>query len=275
MDKDLVQSFIDVSVIIPCHGRVQFTQIVAEHFKKAIDRTKLNVSVTFVEHDEVTKHKDVVPKWCKHIFIPFNGRLFNKCLCHNTGFINSINSKWFLFHDIDTLVPSDFFDKVFKNIEKYGYDAIQTFHNQRLLHCNQELTNKLFNKQIDLELLNENSEGIKPAVSGAKGGSILVSKDLFMNVGGYDDHLFTEYSVEDAFFYEKIRLLSKVGKVGGADDPIVNQFHLYHEPSFKRITKDKEMKAYEDFNKMDEDLKIKYITSRSKEFNYILDETKN
>ena len=99
----------------------------------------------------------------------------------------------------------------------------------------------------------------EPCKPGASGGSILVSSELFFNVGGFDPELFTEYSVEDQFFFDKLCLK---GCVGFCDYPAIELLHLSHENN-NRITKMQDWDAFYSFKRLSEQAKTDYIEMKS------------
>jgi predicted glycosyltransferase involved in capsule biosynthesis len=95
------------------------------------------------------------------------------------------------------------------------------------------------NKDLILDLATVND--FQPAMPGSTGGSILVRRDTFLSVGGFDPELFYGYGPEDSFFWSKLETLEKrVDPInwhfagGGmfADDPPIDVYHMYHEPKW-------------------------------------------
>ncbi len=248
--------YTDVSVIIPVFGRTQFNRVTCDYFLKAIQYLKdeKKVSVTIVEHSDTQEHKHLCYSWVNYIWIPRNGQRFNKCLAHNIGALFSNKSDFFLFHDIDTIVPEDFFKKLFVNIK--NYDAVQSFTKRRLLYCNEKLTQSIIEDKSNLSHVWDGSPSVKVGASGASGGSMFVSKEIFNRIGGFDDIFFTEYSVEDQFFFDK---LTVSGKLGFCDNPPIDLVHLYHLPSFNRTTKVEDFDALSSFNALSPEDKLTYF----------------
>jgi hypothetical protein len=239
---------VDVSIIIPVNGRGQFNSIISDAFLKAILKTQLKISLIFVEHSEKMEHHSLCSHWVSYIWIPQNGQRFNKCLCFNFGVLNCSKAKYYLFHDSDILVPENFFELLFENMK--GHDAVQAFSGQRLFHCSHDLTETLLNGALPVELLSTNTIGVTPARAGAEGGSIFCTKELLLQVGGFPDWGFSEYSVEDSYFFRSLQLH---GNVGYCNNPPVDCFHLWHEPSYNRQTKQEDWNRYYSFMAMKED----------------------
>jgi predicted glycosyltransferase involved in capsule biosynthesis len=235
---------VDVSVIVPVHFRQEFNHVLSDHWERAIENTSLSVSLTFVEHSEYYVHKDLCYPWVNYIHIPIGKSRFNKCLCHNIGALYANKASWFLFHDVDTMPPKDFFEKLAKNI--YELDAVQNFTKRRLIHCNEHLTEQIKRRDCYIDDLRDGSMNTITAKSGAAGGSITCSRELFLKIGGYHE-TFSEYSIEDQFFLDCLML---AGEVGFCDNPPIEMFHLHHQPSFDRITKDEDFHFFNAFHAM-------------------------
>ena len=151
----------------------------------------------------------------------------------NLAASHGCDSEWFLFHDVDCLPQSDFFINLFENINKKNTTAIQTFQARRVLYLNDEITKDVFENKINIDDLNINNQKISlPSLFAAPGGSIMVRKKTFFNVGGYDDQLFTGNAVEDFYFWEKV--LFTEGRFDSCNDPKNELYHLHHEVSLKK-----------------------------------------
>lgn len=236
---------VGISVIIPVHGRTQFNHIVSDTFYRELINYGGNVSITIVEHSENPEHEDLCRDWVNYMWIPQNGQRFNKCLCFNMGILYSSKANYYLFHDSDILVPKKFFELLFENMK--GCDAGQAFSGQRLFHCSHDITEQILNGAYPLDKLSINSFGVSPARSGAEGGSIFVKREMIDKGCVFSDWACTEYSVEDSFYF---RMLQISGMCGFCDDPPIDCFHLWHEPSFGRQTKKEDWERYYAFMAM-------------------------
>lgn len=222
----------DVSVIIPVRKREDFAEPLYKSFRTAIDKSGLKIDFTFVEHSENPQHS----KFCKknrinYFWIKSNpGELFNKCLAHNIGALFSSKAKYLLFHDIDCLVQSDFFIRLFENIKNQNAKAIQSFTGRRVLYINQTLTNRVIAGEFAVDDLSINLDEVSPPnVIGAPGGSITIDRDLFFDVGGYDPELFLANSPEDIFFWDKVET---VDKMYISNNPDIEIYHMNHRPTY-------------------------------------------
>ncbi|HYE69277.1 MAG TPA: hypothetical protein VEA58_11740 [Anaerovoracaceae bacterium] len=239
----------DVSVIVPVHGRTEYHRILSRHFKEAIKSSGLKIALTFVEHSQSREHEPFLEDWVNYIHIPIGHSLFNKCLAHNVGALYGPKADHFLFHDVDIIVPPDYFIKIFQNLEA-GYDALQTFSKRRLWQADEYITGKLKVGEQFFNVIPWESRHVKELESGASGGSMFVKRELFFAIGGFDAELFTEYSIEDQMFFDKLKMK---GRLGFCDDPAIDLLHLWHPPAFNRITKDFDFTVFDCFNKLNQD----------------------
>lgn len=242
---DNVKRKYDISFIIPVRGRKEFLPTMFDAFIKARDNSKLDVCITIVEHSHERVHFDYcVDNEINYIFIPCeDGELFNKCLAMNCGALWSHDSEFLLFHDLDCIMQSDFFDNIMLNLEEKETDALQTFADRRVLYCNKILTQKIINGGYDYDSLRLNNITVTlPQFLGAPGGSILIKRDAFYKVGGYDHTLFQANSPEDSFFWRKVATLSSIDV---CDNPRNELFHLNHPITYHSNPRIGEMKDYD------------------------------
>lgn len=244
----------DISVIVPVYGRLEFNHVLCDHFLTARNfSSSRDISVTIVEHSDSPQHKDICYEWVNYIWIPKKGMPFNKCLAHNVGaLVFGNNANYLLFHDVDTLVPEDFFDKVLKNLQ--DNDALQTFTKRRLQHCDHWLTHEMVRGNQTIKNISAFPGHYKPAQSGAMGGSIFIKRPFFFEIGYCD--LLTEYGLEDAMFWQCIHVL---GKMGTCENPPIELFHLHHLPSFNRQTKKYDEELYHSFLNLSANDKKEFI----------------
>lgn len=250
----------DINFIVPVRGRKEFSKPLYNSFLNAKNKTKLKISFTIIELSPVNEHEE----FCLNNNINYiyyktkDGEPFNKCLGLNLGAILSNKTKAFLFHDIDCLIQSDFFNNLNENIIKKNAKAIQCFHSRRVLYLNQHLTNQAVNGNLEVDSLNLNTEGVTlPQNLGAPGGSIYIEKNLFLKIGGYDPEFFYGYAPEDIFFWNKVEL---VDIMHTSNDPEIEIFHMYHTPTFNTNPNLNSMlKFHTRFNQLPEKDKFKLI----------------
>lgn len=256
----------DIVVIVPCYNRQYFNNVFLQTMLSAINYVskQKNIHLVLVEfcEYETLLHCPAPKHIVSHITVyKQNNELFNKCLLHNIGALYFNKAKYFLFHDIDVLVPINFFESILLNLKHHN--ALQTFTKKRLLQLDKETTEHLITtKTITLDRIMKEHVYTENKV-GAPGGSILVEKELFFKIGGYDADVFTEYSIEDQMFFDKVKL---IGNFGFCDNPAIELVHCWHPPSNGHIVKDAERNFYEYFNTLSADQKKTYIYQKGFEF---------
>jgi len=221
---------VDINFIITVRDRLSFASPMYNSFLKASKNSTLKILYTVVEHSINRDHYDFcLANKINYIWIKANpNELFNKCLAYNMAALFTNKTKNYIFHDIDILVQSDFFNKLGENIENKKCNAIQCFTGRRVICCKPTLTEKIINGLVSPDEISMLSPEITIPKSGAPGGSIFVSRDLFFRVGGYDAELFLGYAPEDGFFWDKI---DTVDKMEVSDNPPIELYHMHHKPS--------------------------------------------
>ena len=143
--KDNPDKKITISVVIPVRGRQRMHEPVVKYFAAAMEYNQdVQVDIIIVEHSQHQEHAWIAAKMgiANYVWLPSkSNEPFNKCLCHNVGAV-VCQADYYLFHDIDTLVPEDFFTRLlenWKNQSAHGAGALQCFTKRRLLHCNKSL----------------------------------------------------------------------------------------------------------------------------------------
>lgn len=222
------RAYCDYLTIIPKHGRERHFIEVLESYNKSIVNSENSHKIVIVEQSEHPDSKN----YCKennidYVFIPKGGELFNKCLCMNIGSLCH-DSKYIHFHDIDILIPKDFWVNLRKNMQ--GHNFIQSFSGRKVNYISEKYTNAFFDKIFTIEQIINRNEAWQAGKPGAPGGSIVVKRDLFESVGGFDPYYFQAYSIEDQFFIDKIEVYSRFK---GCDNPAIEMFHLWHPNSEK------------------------------------------
>ncbi len=256
----------DISFIVPIRGRESFLSPLYDSFKKA-KKANLKVSFLVVEHSPQPLHQD----FCKenkidYIFIPCKSKdLFNKCLCMNCGALWGQKCKNFIFHDVDCVVQSTFFENIIQNLLEKKSDALQTFTGRRVLYCSEALTKEIVKGNFDYDILRQDNVHVKPpTLIGAPGGSIFIKRETFFDVGGFDHILFQANSPEDAFFWLKIET---VGKIDICDNPPNEIFHMSHPVTYNSNPLNSLMKRfYKDFAKMNVNERLEFINICKQKF---------
>ena len=128
------------------------------------------------------------------------------------------------------------------------------------------LTNNFLLGQINLNDLDRlNKEVSPPSLTGSKGGSIFVEGDIFNEVGGFDPELFWGYAAEDQIFWDKV---STITNIGYSDNPCIDMFHMWHEPTHSTNPFLFVMENYmHEFRSMNNENKLKFLHLKRDYFN--------
>lgn len=257
-DKDY-----DVNIIIPLYKRQKYLYKTVESFQKAIEKCqtkKINITVSELVDTEEDNVDFCTKNNLDYICLEAKNKMnFPKSLLMNLAALHGCNSEWLLFHDVDCLPQSDFFNNLFENINKKNSKAIQCFQKRRILYLDNEITEDVFNNKIKVDDLNiDNPKVSLPITLGAPGGSIMINKKTFLDVGGYDDQLFTGYAPEDFYFWEKVVFTQ--GYFDSCDNPENELYHLEHDRK-----NENEQEIYEK-NALMQDAFIKMSIREKKEF---------
>jgi len=254
----------DLLLVIPIRNRDNILDVCLNFTCTEIKKSHLNIKIVVVEHDIDAKSKTTAEKYeVEHLFIKSNGEIFNKCLCHNLGSL-VYDSKFIMFHDVDLVSPPNLFDSIFNNLGTHK--AIQCFNGRRVIYVNQDNSER-FKKDMDMEFLRNSQHRI--GEPGAPGGSIMLERELYENIGGFDHIFFWGYSIEDGFFWKKMEVY---GEVTTCSNPIVEMYHLWHEPNHRTnplLIRDHEL--YRVFNTFNRDEKIKYLNIAKDEYKKLKD----
>ena len=222
---------IDCLVILPCRGRFPLLHATVERFQKIVDPT-FHTEIVLVEHSETPSYKDYAKqKGIGWLYIPMSTSQtsplgqFNRGLCFDIGFLYGTKARYYLCHDNDLLVPSDFWKKLQENFQVQQVEILQTYSDRFVWQTSQEVSQTILNNPswFDNGFVLETHCTQNPP--GAKGGSITLSREAYLKLGGHDPHLFFGYAAEDAFFWSKVE---QHYKVGFAESPRIPLVHLWH-----------------------------------------------
>lgn len=260
----------DINVIIGFRGRKEFIQPIIDSFTKAFnyygskDSSK-KFCLTFVEHNESSEHENLILGQANYLWTPGNiQEQYSRSFAYNFGVKYSNKSKYYILHDLDILVKENFFEEVYKNLKS---QCLQPYGKRRVLYMSQKLTNDFLLNSIDYNKLDENSPEISlPAILGSKGGSILVERDLYYMVGGFDPEIFWGYAPEDQLFWDKIQTV--LGEIDYADNPPINIFHMWHPPTlhYSNNRHDVMEKSFYEFRSMTKKNRLNFIQKKQELF---------
>lgn len=215
----------DITTIIPAKGRSQQLRSTIEHLVDAKKKTSLNVGIIVVELSPSIEHLHV----CREFEISYvwvhqlPDVRFNKCLAHNIGYCLS-KSDVLHFHDSDLIMESNFYE-LFKNYSINKNTALHCMPQKYVRYMTEEESSIILEGKKISDLLKTHTPTIpEPMQRNAPGGSIAIGRNLFELIGGYDSHLFSGYSAEDQFFWDKIANIVTIPSMNDTD-----LFHIHHE----------------------------------------------
>jgi hypothetical protein len=236
---------LDLNVIIGVKGRYNNFTTSIKYLKDSIQSSQKNIGITIVEMDNRPQYYESFKNEnLNYIFIPLNicesDDMYSRALGFNIGFKVVNNSDFYLFHDCDVIVPKNFFSVLFDNYINNNFTWLQPYNGKRLLMLNEKTSTNIINS-IDLIDTNklELYKDYIPGGIGSPGFTILLKKETFEQVGGFDPELFYGYAPEDAFFFLKLCCLTNeinstttchmCDNSHYAMQPKIELFHLYHE----------------------------------------------
>lgn len=266
----------DMNVIIGFRGRQEFLEPLIKSFQRAFSYHSSKYGsktfcFTFVEHDVEPKCRSIIEGRFNYIWSPGNvSELYSRSFAYNFGVKYSNKSKYYLLHDLDILVKENFFEELYENLGESK--CMQTYGKRRVLYMSQSLTPQVISGEIDFNVFDENTPEVslpmfagKPAL-GSKGGSIVVERDFYYEIGGFDPEIFWGYAAEDQMFWDKA--LTKLGEVQYADNPPIDMFHMWHPPAFGSNPSVMEMENYMlQFRGLNKKERNRYIDNQKKTLN--------
>ena len=231
-----------INVIIGFRDRQQFYEAITESFEQAF-KYYLNkfperehfFCLTFVEHSEKPEGQKFFEGRTNYIWSsgPDWNKLYNRSFSYNIGVLWGNKAGYYLLHDLDVVVKKTFFEDLFKDLMNFNYPkAFQPYGKRRILYLNEELTQKVLNKEIDYNTFSENTPGvtppkIDPAILNSKGGSLLLSRELYYDSGAMPANTYSGYAAEDQQFFAQLETLCEEVVLATNNDI----FHLNHPVS--------------------------------------------
>jgi len=268
--KPIERPALDFLMILPCRGRFPLLNATLRRLKEE-SRQDLATEIVLVEHSESPSYKDyALEQGVGWMYIPMSplqtspfGQ-FNRGLCFDMGVLYSSKANYYICHDNDLLVPVDFWSKLRQNLERSQTQVLQTYSDRFVWQTNETVSQRLliepewFQSGFTVE---ENCTRNPP---GAKGGSLTISREAYLAVGGHDPHLFFGYAAEDAFFWSKLELLFPIGF---AEEPRIPLVHLWH-PCAANLNPFKHHMdvLFHMFNSLPVQQKLAYTVLKSKQF---------
>lgn len=232
VEKNIIHDENEINLIIPFYKRIVFLQKVLTYLNSI--RPK-NVSITVVEHSEEKLANTLSQELgVNYIWIEKKSEKFNKSLCMNYGVIN-VESNDLIFYDVDLISDNNLFDNIFLNLKNKKSKVLQCFYDRTVFALNEEQTNEVL-KGVELSNYPKDKEYYENIHPNATGGIIYMTKELFYNVGGFDDLLFEGWGGEDDFMKMKIELFTSFDE---ANEPKIFVYHMNHD---REILNEKNLK---------------------------------
>jgi hypothetical protein len=230
----------DLCFYISVRNRLHFFEPFYAYFQEARKKSKLKIKLVVIENDKTCTYSNAVQdKDVEFIYIPSDisksGGNFAKSLCYNIGFIKNQTVPYHVFHDLDILIDDIYFNQIEYYINQ-GITWLQPYSGKRVMRVGSNATEEIVKNPIKIKILS-GLKDMRPSNPGSPGGSILVKRDDFIKIGGYDPELFYGYSPEDSFFWTKLEVLYGAkgvfdthfqGKAVYADKPCMDVYHLDH-----------------------------------------------
>lgn len=199
-----------VTVIIGHRGVERLKNLIntIESLKGCLTRPKIIV----VEQDSFPVCRSELENRADQYIFTFSDRPYNRGWAFNVG-AKLAETPYLLLHDNDLVVPEDYIESVVGMV-RHAHAAICW---GRISYLTEDSSNDFPNgrKRISRTITNE----------GIHGGSTIVRKDFYLQIGGFDER-FEGWGAEDDAFYEKSRKLGKLVRVNPATGPWL--YHLYH-----------------------------------------------
>lgn len=225
---DKIEKEYDIITVLPFRGRWLHLEKTLGTLLDSAKDNNIRIGFLIMENSKTpifniskfSEDRDVHYRW-----INSHSKIFNKCICHNIGAALT-KSKFIHFHDCDLPVPSNFYKSLINELNVNP--AVQAFNGRRVNYLKEETT-KLYFDGLTMDKILMDVSNYKEGAYGAPGGSIALSRELFLKVGGFDPHFFWAYSIEDRFFWTKVE---KYNHITTLENPKIELYHLWHPPGW-------------------------------------------
>jgi len=218
----------DIITILPFRGRWLHLEKTISTLLESAKNSNSRIGFLIIENSKASifnKSKFSDEPDVHYHWINSHSKIFNKCVCHNIGAALT-KSRFIHFHDCDLLVPDNFYVALINELNVNP--AVQSFSGRRVNYLKEDPT-KLYFDGLSIDKISKDPSNYKEGSPGAPGGSIALSRELFLKVGGFDPHFFWAYSIEDRFFWEKVE---KYNRISTLDNPRIELYHLWHLPGW-------------------------------------------
>jgi len=238
-----------LNIIIPVSGRAQHLAVTLASLNASLDTlpegVKELVTITIAELDTTPQHEEIANEHADY-YMFIKSEQFNKSHLMNTA-ASIFQAEVFMFHDVDLIVEKPFLQGLLGYIQKMFEHSgsswvFQPIFERKIFYVPESVTEKIFSGEIPIEALRASEYEDKLSIPNAwfqnnypPGGSIVVTRELFHTVQGYDAALFWGYSPEDKTFLANCCYVSNAFHVPSSTE-IGRMYHLYHPISEKNNT---------------------------------------
>ena len=206
---------IDVSVLIGHRGQKRIDLLLST-LRSFATQEGVSIECIVIEQDSKQQIDGKLPGWVRYAFQELNSENggYNRASAFNFG-ARLAQGKVLILHDNDMLVPVDYCNKIFEQVQK-GYAALNT-------------------KRFVFYLSKEDTQNVSQSVDRLKsatplyivqnleaGGSMAITKEAYFEIGGMDED-FVGWGGEDNEFWQRCSSLRRW--IWGFS-PII---HLWHE----------------------------------------------
>lgn len=257
----------DIRVVIPVQHRLEHYSTLFSQWERAIKRTSLSVGIIIVEAgtEPTSALSTYLPSrfpFLEYVFFEnsWPSGFFPKSLLMNLAFLHRNTSKYYLFHDFELLVPEDFLLRIESTLKQQP-DLMwaQPYRGKQVCYLDEGTTQSTVLWLKTHSYIHPSAAVLCKNRAGSTGGSILVSKQAFESVGGFDSDLFWGYGPEDLFFWSK---LSTLAPPFFMED--LQLYHLHHPSllSTNLLYIENQVRLLETFQSLDEVRKLVFLRTR-------------
>ena len=227
---DVSETARDVNVVLGCAGRRELAETTALYLARAAPRSARRVKIVVSEMGDRPLLRDFArDRDMDYVFVPFSAAgtdgQHSEALAHNLAYFCAPAAPWYVFHCADVVVAGDWLAR----LDAYLNDEttfLQPFSEARLKYLTEAFSKQVVDARggIDLTPLaaalarggSQRDPRLLPDVDpGAPGGSIVVRREDFERVGGFEPEIFWGWSPEDVLLWRKLEFLHR----DAPDDP--------------------------------------------------------
>jgi hypothetical protein len=182
----------DVSFIIGHRGLERLPHLLAV-LRSVAGQEGASVECIVVEQSSRRDAEPVIPSWVRYVHrqVP-EGTPYNRSAAFNEG-VRCARGSLLVLHDGDLLVPSRYAAEA-QHVASEGWRFLDL--KRFLFYIDEDATGQLFST-------GELPAGVAPVITqNARGGSIVVTREAFESIGGFDDE-FSGWGGEDNDFWDR------------------------------------------------------------------------